>query len=85
MKKGVGLVSVLAMVMLLAGCSKVTKENYDKLGVGMDYEEVVTILGEPENCKDVLGTRSCEWGNDSKNISVKFVADKAALYSSNGL
>ena len=78
--------SAIALSVLLAGCgSSLTKENYEKLSVGMDYTEVTAVIGDPDNCSETLGTKRCTWGDDSKNIKVSFIADKATLFSNNGL
>ena len=37
------------LVLLLAACSKLTLENYDRLKSGMGYQEVKEILGAPAN------------------------------------
>ena len=80
------LVIALVLVMLaLLGCSKLTQENYDKLSVGMDYGAVVALLGEPDECKSVLNAKNCTWGDASKNITIKIVADKVVFLSSTGL
>jgi hypothetical protein len=79
------ILAVTALSLALVGCSKVNKENYDKVKVGMDYSEVIEVVGDPDKCKETLGTKSCVWGDDSKNIKVSFVADKVLLPSSNGL
>jgi len=63
------------------GCSKVNKENYDKLKMGMEYSEVTALLGNPDNCSESMGTKSCTWGDKSKNIMVDFIADKTVLFS----
>ena len=82
MKKMLLLIPVVA----LAGCSKVTNENYKKLKLGMSYEEVNTIIGAPDNCFDVIGTKSCIWGKeDSKHIKVSFIGDNAATFSTKDL
>lgn len=70
---------------LLVGCSKLTIENYDKLAVGMDKDEVEAIIGSADYCKEALGAESCIWGDDEKNIKVKLVAGKAVFFSRNGL
>ena len=44
------LVSLAAMVLLGAGCSKLTKQNYDKLKVGMEFKEISAILGDTAAC-----------------------------------
>jgi len=78
---------VLFIVSLLIcfGCSKVTQENYDKLSVGMVYQEVIKILGDPNECKSILNAKNCTWGDSSERISVKLVADKVVFLSSEGL
>lgn len=77
--------AAVATLLLLAGCSKLTNENYKKLAAGMEYDAVVAVIGTPDNCSETLGVKSCVWGDDSKNIKVKFVADKATLFSNSGL
>jgi len=82
------LVLVICMFSLLAltGCSNVNKENYDKIKIGMSYEEVVGVLGKPNTCEDpVLRTKNCMWGSSDKQIKIKFVADTVAWRSSKGI
>jgi len=82
------LVLVICMFSLLAltGCSNVNKENYDKIKIGMSYEEVVGVLGKPNTCEDpVLKTKSCMWGSSDKQIKIKFVADIVTWRSSKGI
>ncbi len=69
----------------LLGCGKVNKENYDKLKVGMGYEEVTAILGEPANCESLIAFKSCVWGKVPKTITIRLVADKVMLFESQGL
>lgn len=79
-------ISVMTMALvLLAGCSKLSIENYNKLKVGMDKEEVEAIIGGADRCDEALGAESCVWGNEEKNIKVKLVAGKAVFFSKNGL
>ncbi|WP_434357874.1 hypothetical protein NF212_00475 [Parasalinivibrio latis] len=77
--------ALAAMVLSLAACSKVTKENYDKLEVGMPYNDVVSLIGKPDKCDDTLGVTNCIWGDNAKHIKVAFVADKATIYSGKGI
>ncbi|NQZ09758.1 MAG: DUF3862 domain-containing protein [Algicola sp.] len=79
------LLAVITMSVALVGCSKVNKENYEKLTVGMEYNKVTEVVGDPDNCKETLGTKRCTWGDDSKNIKVSFIADKAILFSNSGI
>jgi hypothetical protein len=48
MKNMVRLVAITVMaVVLFTGCSKLTKENYDQINVGMTKDQVIEILGKP--------------------------------------
>jgi len=81
---------VLAMcvfsILALAGCSKVNKENYDKIKIGMSYEEVVGLLGKPDKCEEpILKTKSCMWGSSDKQIEIKFAGDTVVWRSSKGI
>jgi hypothetical protein len=76
----------VALGLILAACeNKVTRENYDKLAIGMEYSKVVELLGEPENCQSVVSVKSCVWGKDPKTISVQFMGEKILFYSNTGL
>jgi hypothetical protein len=73
-------------ILALAGCSKVNKENYDKIKIGMSYEEVVGVLGKPGTCEEpILKTKSCMWGSSDKQIKIKFVVDTVAWRSNKGI
>ncbi len=73
-------------ILALASCSKVSKENYDKIKIGMSYENVVEVLGKPDTCEEpVLKTKSCMWGSSGKQIKIKFVVDTVAWRSSKGI
>jgi hypothetical protein len=79
------LVSLAAMVLLGAGCSKLTKQNYDKLKVGMEFKEVSAILGDTAACDAAMGAKSCTWGGEQQKITVKFVADKVVFMTCKGI
>ena len=73
-------------ILALTGCSKVNKENYEKIKIGMTYEDAVKVLGKPNTCEEsVLKTKSCIWGSSDKQIKIKFVADTLAWRSSEGI
>lgn len=74
-------VALAAVAILLSGCSKLTPENYAKLKPGLTYAEVKSILGEPARCDDLVGFKSCRWGDESRNITVRFAGDQVVLYS----
>lgn len=73
------------MLIALAGCSKLSMDNYQLLKTGMSYDEVTAIIGKPDSCEEALGTRSCIWGDDKKQIKAAFLAEKAMLFSHQGL
>ncbi len=76
---------LLVLVALLAGCGRLSQKNYEKLKVGMEYDEVVRILGKPDTCSGALFARNCVWGSEQKNITVSFVGDKVVMYASKNL
>ncbi|MNP78609.1 hypothetical protein D3C76_1762670 [compost metagenome] len=53
--------------------------------MGISYTEASSILGKAESCDDKLGTTSCVWGGEGKNIKIRFIADKATFFSSEGI
>jgi hypothetical protein len=73
------------LVAMLSGCSKLTVDNYAKIKTGIEYSQVVKILGKPDSCSEALFVKSCIWGNEQKNITVNFVSDKAILSSSRNI
>lgn len=78
-------VLILVMGMLFFGCSKLNQENYGKIEMGMDYEQVLAIIGNPDKCDEVLGTKKCVWGNEEKHITITFMGDQVILPSMKGL
>ncbi len=79
------IIAALMFSLILAGCSKVNRENYDKVKVGMEYSQMIELLGEPDKCDAALGMKNCVWGNETKNITISFIAEKVALPSMKGL
>lgn len=75
----------MSLLLVLLACSKLTLENYNKIEVGMGYDEVVGLIGAPDKCDDVMGLRSCTWGDEQRSVSVSFAADKVLLFSSSNL
>jgi hypothetical protein len=76
---------ICAALLLTAGCSKVTKENYNNLTIGQNYDDVVKMLGKAGECSGALGIKDCRWGDDIKHISVKFAGNKVIIFSAKGL
>jgi len=79
------LIVLLVLVTMLSGCSKLTMDNYAKIKSGIEYDEVVRILGKPDSCSEALFVKSCIWGNDQKNIAINFVGDKVMLSASKNI
>ena len=79
------LLSLAALLLAGAGCSKLTKQNYDRIKPGMEYKEVTGILGDAATCDAVMGVKNCTWGNEQKNIAVKFVADQVIFMTCKGI
>lgn len=79
------LIICLTPMLILLGCSKINQENYDKLKVGMDYDEVLKILGKPDNCESILNMKNCIWEESSKSITIKIAANKVVFISSYGI
>jgi hypothetical protein len=75
----------LSLLLLLAACSKLSVENYDKLKVGMPYAEVTQLLGAPAQCDDVLGVKHCRWGDEKRHIDVNFIGGQALLFSAENI
>jgi len=73
------------VLLLVAGCTKVTAENYAKLKVGMSYQEITGIFGGPTSCDDAAGFKRCTWGDEQRNITIQFAADRALLFSAQGI
>ena len=78
-------VAILLLSIILVGCNRLTRENYDRIKMGMDYQEVVTMIGNPDKCDAAPGAKNCIWGNDKKNITIKFIADKVVFPTMKGL
>ena len=76
---------VVAGLVLAACGSKVSLENYGKLRTGQSYEDVTQILGDPARCDEILGIRTCVWGDEQREISVNFVAGQVMLLSAKNL
>ena len=72
-------------VLIVAGCSKLTMENYNKLKAGMTYNEVVNVIGSPDKCSDLLGMKNCVWGDEKRSATVTFAGDRVLFFSANNI
>lgn len=85
MQRWLKVVTVVLGIVSLSACSRVTLANYEKLKVGMSYEEVKGILGDPEKCSELLVVTQCSWGDSTRGVSANFMADKLVTHSSSNL
>lgn len=75
---------ILALgLVFLAACSKVTQENFSKIEDGMAEQEVIRLLGTPNesssvNLLGVSGTSS-RWVAGDAVITIRFVNGQVAL------
>lgn len=73
-------VTLALMAMLaLSACSRLTMDNYNRIKTGMQYDEVVSLLGKPDSCSEALGVRTCLWGSERRHVQVNFVAGQVML------
>jgi hypothetical protein len=73
----------VAAALLIAGCSKVTQENFAKIQEGMSEQQVIALLGTPSesNSVSILGVSgtASRWVGGDAAITVSFVNGKVAL------
>lgn len=76
---------VIAGLLLLAACSKITQDNFDRIKDEMTEQEVTAILGTPTESSStsvlgISGTAS-RWAGADAVIVVRFVNGKVVLKS----
>ena len=73
-------------ILLLAACgNQLSLENYNKLKVGQSYDEVKKVIGDPARCDEMIGIRSCVWGDEQHGVKIGFVAGQVMLLSATNL
>lgn len=76
---------ILCALVLLAGCSKVTQENFARIQDGMPEQEVLAILGRPGESSNItvlgLSGTSSKWTAKDAEISIQFVNGKVRVKS----
>ena len=74
-----------AAVLLLAACSKLTQENYEKIQNGMSEQEVAAILGKPTESSSTallnLTATASRWADKDAVIVIRFMNGKVVLKS----
>lgn len=76
---------LLAGVLLAACGSQLSLENYNKLKVGQSFDEVKKVIGDPTRCDEMLGIRTCVWGDEQRGVNIGFVAGQVMLLSATNL
>lgn len=76
---------ILSGLMLAACGSQLSLENFNKLSVAQSYDDVRKIIGDPARCDEVIGVRSCLWGDEQRGIKIGFVAGQVLLLSATNL
>ena len=76
---------ILLLCLQAAGCSRLTQEHYDKITMGMSFEEVEKLLGSGATCDSAMGMKSCTWGDKDKYVKIQFLADKVVIHTAKGL
>ncbi len=75
----------LLLILMLAACSKVSEDNFEKIEEGMTEEQVTAILGKPTEAtsRSVLGVSgtTSRWSGNGAEITVRFVNGRVALKS----
>jgi hypothetical protein len=75
----------LLAALIVVACSKVNQENFLKIQEGMSEQEVISILGRPNesNSVNVLGISgtASRWVAGDTVITVRFVNGQVALKS----
>ncbi len=80
---------LLSLALLCSGCDwrtpGPTMENYERVQVGMEYDEVVKILGKPSSSgsgylvgdgkAEVFNSRRWSLGDGASSIEIVFVSD----------
>jgi len=76
---------ILSLCFLTIGCDSPSQEKYNKIKIGMTFQEVEKLLGSSPTCDSAVGMKNCTWGTAGKHVKVQFVADKVAMHSAKGL
>lgn len=75
----------LTLFLALVGCNRLTVQNYQQIKMGMTYDQVVQLIGKPDQCDDAMGFRSCNWADGDRSVHVNFAGDKVLFFASSNL
>ncbi|WP_162932296.1 hypothetical protein [Solimonas sp. K1W22B-7] len=77
------LAALALATLLLAGCSRITPENYQKVEAGMKRDAVHAILGKPDEVSGgdlgLLSISTETWNGSKHVIRVSYGGDTVAL------
>lgn len=79
------IIAILMLCFQLTACSNLTQDNYDKIKMGMSFQEVEKLLGSGATCDSVMGMKSCAWGDKDRYVKIQFMADKVVIHAAKGL
>jgi hypothetical protein len=87
------LAGVLLLSAGLGGCSKVSKQNYDRIQVGMTRSEVEATLGRTDEKSSAgasvgligVSGQALVWRENDRTITIVFVNERVMLKSQTGL
>lgn len=78
---------VLCLTLLISSCSKINRDNFDKVQYGMSMKEVVAILGEPTTTRTFtfagVSATSSSWIHKDTEIDIQFLNDKVQIKNFN--
>ena len=92
-RKIIGVALLGLVFVVVSGCAKVSKSNYDKIENGMALSQVEGILGKGTEKAGVGGaignlagsSKVMTWGDEKKSITITFANDKVVLKAQQGL
>ncbi|MDL5047498.1 hypothetical protein QQ054_15895 [Oscillatoria amoena NRMC-F 0135] len=82
----VKILALCAVLTVVAACSKLSPENFEKVKTGMSTAEVKAIMGAPSDIKtgDILGVGTTTWIYKSGRKSAEFNFMNDALMTKSG-
>lgn len=78
--KATVLLSLAALLAVLAGCGKINRDNFDRIEEGMSKQQVSQLLGQPSESSGAslfgISGDSSVWRSDGTEIDVQFFNGK---------
>lgn len=77
------IILLCSIALVLSGCTKITEENYNKIQVGMDINQVNLILGPSTRSDSVnffgANATTTVWRTPTTEITILFVNNKVVI------